>query len=85
MYKAFFQFSGAHSDQDIIPDTYGGGAVPALILNNANNSTKKFTLMSPAGVEFDVQVAAGDSKLVEISTKRIVSLLAGCSVVVLTQ
>ena len=85
MYKAFFQFGASLADQDLIPDTYGGGAVPALILNNDNSSKQKFSLMSPAGVTFDVMVAAGDSKVVEVATKRVVSSPANSSVVILTQ
>jgi len=85
MYKAFFQFGASQSNQDILRGDVGGGAVPALILNNDTTGKAKFSLMSPFGVTFDVMVAAGDSKLVEISTKRIVTSPANSSVVVLSQ
>tara|TARA_R100001015_G_C4606766_1_gene161829 strand:- start:980 stop:1240 length:261 start_codon:yes stop_codon:yes gene_type:complete len=86
MYRAFYQFGASLTNQDLIPDAYGGGAVPALILNNEHASdAAKFQLMSPQGLTFDVVVPPEDSKIVEISTRRVVGSPADTSIVILTQ
>ena len=86
MYRAFYQFGASLTNQDLLLAAAGGGAVPALILNNEHASNAaKFQLMSPHGLTFDVVVPPLDSKTVEISTRRVVSSPASTSVVILTQ
>ena len=86
MYRAFYQFGASLTNQDLLHPDAGGGAVPALILNNEGASNAaKFQLMSPHGLTFDVVVPPKDSKIVEISTRRVVSSPASTSVVILTQ
>ena len=86
MYRAFYQFGASLTNQDLLHPDAGGGAVPALILNNEGaSSAAKFELMSPHGLTFDVVVPPKDSKIIEISTRRVVSSPASTSVVILTQ
>tara|TARA_R110002051_G_scaffold197527_3_gene265020 strand:- start:944 stop:1192 length:249 start_codon:yes stop_codon:yes gene_type:complete len=82
MYRAFHTIEGAKTNFDLLGD---GGPIPAFLVSNSTASGQTCDMLGSHGVTFPVHIGSLDSKVVEISSKRIVSIPTGVTVTILTQ